>query len=493
MVEAVTECNKRLEETPYDPLLWTERAGHFLALNYPELAAGDAYKAGLLFDRALDAEESKGNGDDIPSQDRLRAYGILGQALYDCHCHVEAAEFWEEVSKKVPGDYPKSKAEGLRALLKRKEEAAAAVGLPETAQEQKDKLRDGGVITVHYPWMQERHLIRSQETVALVNAELRNMEPQSCYLSRSSLSADKQDMLGMFAARDIQAGECILLDRTATGTCSNSEGFICGNCYGRVKCPPIQSSCCSNISDASAHAAHVAAKGAMSGLLVYCSAACYDLAMNTYHKALCGQDFGWLAEPAKGLEVNASPMRPLLMLRFLASCVQAGTDVSPLEHPLIARLQPLANCEHLDVFTFTESIVIPIKILEQLGVDVFANPNFDTMVLQTIWTRIANSKTGSPDPKRGFIDEITPLVPLFNHSCDPNVEYKREDSSTTIRWFAKRDISKDEELFDSYLNVDGMSLKQREESLWPWFEGPCLCPKCKREGHPAFSMFSSLS
>lgn len=472
MLEAVEDCNSRLQKQPYDPELWTERAGYFLALNYPELAVSDAYKAELLFDRATN-EDGKEAGS--ANEARMRAYGIMGQALYDSHCHMEAAEFWEDVSKKVASPFAKTKAEELRALLERKKEAAAQAGLGGTEQEQKDRLRDGGVITVHYPWMEKRHLTRTPETVDQINEELKNMEPQFCYLKQSSL-ADRTDMLGMFAARDIEAGECILLDRTATGICSNSGGFICGNCYGHVKCPPIQSQCCS----LSAEAAH-ASMNSTQPMGVYCSTACYDLAMSTYHKLLCGQDFNWLLSPAKGLEATASPMRPLLMLRFLASCIQNDPNASPLDYPLIARLQPLANRNHLDVFTLTESVVTPIKILQQLGIDVFANQHFDTMVLHTIWTRIANNKAGSADPKRGFIDEITPFLPLFNHSCDPNVEYKREDSSTTIRFFAKRAIKKDEEMFDSYLKVEGMDLEERVNGLWPWFEEPCLCPKCKRE------------
>ncbi|KAF2197071.1 hypothetical protein GQ43DRAFT_341536, partial [Delitschia confertaspora ATCC 74209] len=411
---AVDECNKRLENSPYDPEIWTERAGYFLALNYPELAAGDAYKAGLLFDRALKSDEK---------EPRLRAYHILGQALYDCHCHLEAAEFWEDIAKKVLEPSAQVKAAEMRVLLKRKEEAAAAAGLSGTLQEQKDRLKDGGVFTVHYPWMQERHRTRTPEIIAMVNEELKNIEPQSRYLGQSTL-AGRSDMLGMFASRDIPEGECILIDRTATGACSNSEGLICENCYGRVKCPPLQAPCCSNILNDAAHATRDINKGSY---FVYCSTACYHLAMTTYHQAICGKDFSWLTEPAKGLEANASPLRPLLMLRFLASCVQAGPETSPLDHPLIARLQPLANRGHVDVFTLTESVAIPIRILEQLGVDVFANPNFDTMVLHTIWTRIANNKAGCTDPKRGFIDAINPFVPLFNHSCEPNIECKRED------------------------------------------------------------------
>lgn len=203
--------------------------------------------------------------------------------------------------------------------------------------------------------------------------------------------------------------------------------------------------------------------------------------MSTYPTTLCGQDFDRLQKPALRVSHNAFPLRPLLMLRFPATCVQAGADRHPLDHPLIARLQPLAERSHLDVFTFTESIKTPIKVLQQLGIGVFANHNFDTMVPHTIWTRLANNKAGSPDPTRGFIDEISPHLLLVNHICEPNVEWKRCGGSTTISFFATRDITKGEELFSSYLNVKGMSREERIGALWPWFEEACLCSRCTRE------------
>lgn len=453
LMQAVDDCNARLPQDAYNPDIWTERASYFLALNYPELAASDAYKAGLLLDD-LDTRSREAKSTDLPM--RLRAYGILGQALYDCHCHCEAAEFWEKVATKVPGEFAKSKAEGIRELLKRKEDAAA--GLGGTPQEQKDRLRDGGVVTVHYPWIEKRQLTRSPELVDMINKELREKE-EACYLKSSSL-ASRDDMLGLFAARDMEPSECIIVDRTATGICSIIDNGCCENCYGPISNSSVKASCCST---------------------VYCSQECYDLAVTTYHQALCGKDFSYLFKGVRGLRNNASPMRPLLMLRFLAACVQAGAHNSPLDHPIIARLQPLANREHLGVFTFTESIITPIKILKQLGVDVFANPNFDTMILHSIWTRIANNKAGSSHPTRGFIDEITPLLPLFNHSCEPNVEYRRDGGSTTMRFYTQRSIKTGEELFISYRNVEGVKLEQRVKMLWPWFEEPCLCTRCKRE------------
>ncbi|KEQ64083.1 uncharacterized protein M437DRAFT_44843 [Aureobasidium melanogenum CBS 110374] len=452
-MDAVESCTERIRREPYDPHLWVERGSYLLALNYPELAVGDAWKSRMLFHRDL-----KGIGEQDRSA-RLQMYDILGQALYDCHCHWEAASFWEEVAKEFPDSHACEKAIALRRLLGSKDKLATPLG--GTWQERMDRLRDGCVTSVHYPWIQDRHLRRTQELVNDVNNELKQNTQQApaCYLGSSTL-ATRDDMLGMFASRYIQPGECILIDRTATGICSIVEPLSCSNCFSHIEGLPMRASCCSES---------------------YCSSACLGLSMNTYHKVLCGQDFSWLSQPAQGLQHNASSLRPLLMLRFLAACIQSSAGSHPLDHPLLARLQSLTRNNHVDVFTMKDSVITPLRILEQLGIDVFANLNFDTMVLHTIWTRLANNKAGSPDPAHGFIDEVTPFLSFFNHSCEPNVEFIRQTDSTTICFYAKRGLKKGEELFVSYLDVQDMSLNERTEMLWPWFEEMCLCPKCKRE------------
>lgn len=472
LTDAVSTCSARIESAPYNPAHWTERADCFLTLNYPELAVGDAYRATLLFERAdavADTRHEGGSADSMPKHKsgadeavRVKAYTILGQALYDCHCHVECYEFWLELTQRteVPGvaRLALEKASALRQLLVQKEEAAAAYG--GSGQQQRDRLRDGSVVTVLYPWMEQRHLARSSELIAHVNEELgSNVQPRACRVGKSTLAA-VPDMLGVFAVRAIRKGECILIDRTTTAACSAPPTTPhCENCYDAPLSAPIHARCCSAL---------------------YCSPTCHDLA-KTYHPPLCGQDFSWLLAPAAHLRENASPMRPLLMLRFLAHCVQAGVDTHPLSHPLIARLQPLANAGHLDVFTLGESVVAPLRILRQLGVDVFRARHLDTMALHALWTRLANNKAGSFDAELGFVDEVTPLLPLFNHSCAPNVEYKKESGTSTVRFFALRDVEAGEELFDSYLDVEGLPRAERVDRMWPWFEQACLCPRCRKE------------
>jgi hypothetical protein len=464
-LDSLDDCDKRLHEWPLHAEIWLERGQRFLTLNYPELAASDAHKALLLAD-ALCKDEEDVTSEHLDTRRTLLrdACRVLVQALIDCHCEAQAFDTAEQAFKKTNYEVFKQKAEYLRGRLQRKKLAIEADG--GATQEQEDKLQDGCVRTVEYPWIEKRHYTRSPELVTLINEELKRTSGGTgprCYVYNSTLLPGSSDMLGMFAARDFQPGECILTDRTATGVCSTPAPDSCSNCYIKLPSSPTMAHCCATS---------------------FCSIECHDLALTTYHRVLCGQDFTWLTQPARNITHNASPLRPLLMLRFLAICIQAGPENHPLDDPLIARLQAMTEKGHVDVFTLKESIVTPIDILRQLGVNFLTNHNFDTMVLHTIWTRLANNKAGEPDRRLGYVDLITPHLPLFNHSCDPNVHWEREEGSTTVSFFAKRRIEKGQELFCSYLGdgVRFMESKQRWERLWPWFEGPCLCGRCQKEG-----------
>ncbi|KAA8622725.1 hypothetical protein A1F94_002820 [Pyrenophora tritici-repentis] len=303
----------QINRSSYDANHWVRRGSFMREHGFPEIAVGDAFKAKLLLDREPANLEA-----------RKAVYEILGQALLGCHCHWEAAELWEEALKQYPRwGMAGEKATDLRELLRRKEAAAASLG--GTPQEQKDRLKDGGVFTVNYRWTEfswtpERSLTRSSKLVALINEELRGKDGETtCYLARSTLAADgNDDMLGMFASHEMQNGECILTDRTATGVCSTPAPNSCANCYASLPDTPQQAPCCSE---------------------AFCSPECLNLAMKTYHKALCGKDFTWLQRPTVGLSHNASPLRPLLMLRFLTTGVQNLTLRPPTHRAPATALQ----------------------------------------------------------------------------------------------------------------------------------------------------------
>ncbi|XPT01855.1 hypothetical protein M3J09_010981 [Ascochyta lentis] len=140
LMSAVSSCTSRLQSQPYEPVLWTERAGYYLRLNYPELAVGDAYRARLLFEREEDGEggtsrsgvnalERESGG--VSEECRLQTFTILGRGLYDCHCHWECFEFWLSLTQ---AKHPRisrlafTKANALKQLLAQKKEAAASYG-----------------------------------------------------------------------------------------------------------------------------------------------------------------------------------------------------------------------------------------------------------------------------------------------------------------------------------------------------------------------------
>jgi hypothetical protein len=57
-----------------------------------------------------------------------------------------------------------------------------------------------------------------------------------------------------------------------------------------------------------------------------------------------------------------------------------------LENPNIAQMMPSRDTKNSTVaWNFTSMVIAPIEILQTLGVDVFANEQWDSWVVMTIW------------------------------------------------------------------------------------------------------------
>ena len=125
------------------------------------------------------------------------------------------------------------------------------------------------------------------------------------------------------------------------------------------------------------------------------------------------------------------------------------------------------------------SIITPIKILQTLGIDVFADLRYDTWVLQTIWLRCKNNSWGNMDSAIS-VASISPLYSFVNHSCEPNVSWKFNNSST-LDLVALKKIGKGEEIFTSYLSHGEMPKAEREVYLRQWLGSGCECARCLRE------------
>ena len=135
------------------------------------------------------------------------------------------------------------------------------------------------------------------------------------------------------------------------------------------------------------------------------------------------------------------------------------------------------------------NIISPLKILRELGVDIFSDESYDTWVLQTMRYRaVNNSRThGGPQSEtRQFV--INPLFFFFNHNCEGNTYDRAEispaapETSRAVK-IAMKDIKKGEDVCTNYLGPmsDFLSRETRQERLkrGGWFGSKgCQCPRC---------------
>lgn len=206
----------------------------------------------------------------------------------------------------------------------------------------------------------------------------------------------------MFATQDMPADRPLLIDVPVFAATDDRkrEGItVCHDCCGTLlpETTPLTVSCCS---------------------IKFCHGKCRAHALQYHHRTPCAQNFDWVwedslinTENGKG-DGGAGDVYQLdgpLWLRVLAVCVQSG--LHPLDHPLSARLAPLNHGGLQRRWSLGKDIIMPVEILRQLGVDVFADKRFDTWVLQTVWARLANNVGGYSEQGVSLISSSLP--PLF--------------------------------------------------------------------------------
>ena len=166
----------------------------------------------------------------------------------------------------------------------------------------------------------------------------------------------------------------------------------------------------------------------------------------------------------------------LLNVRLLLCSIQDGVE-HPLDHSLIARLTPTYAEDKVESFSLQNDIVTPNEALQRFGIDIFANLNYDTWVLFTIQARAFNNSCGDP-----MSESLNPLFSLFNHSCEPNVEWTTTEDHRTIKVKARRNIDGGEQLLVEYDQfIRNQPLEARRKRMMRWLDGPCLCTRCIRE------------
>ena len=415
MAEELPEVTRSIYIDPQNPSRWMSRAMNLWKLGFADLAAGDTYKAIQLLDSNIrdifssisrDSNTNFETLSELPVELATKVQGLtklhgsvyqhFASILLDTDVPATAQAFIREARAMYPSDIDLAATDGqVTTKLKKKEKTkhlryttvnskavnSKAVGMDLTI---------GAVLHLAYPFIPQVFLSRSDELIRTTQKEIETEAKAfitSCSLRSSgvhdptrSSSSGAPPPLGIFATRDCGEGEPLLFDTTAIAATvyhnDTSHGTeICDNCCGDIhpnskdKCT---ASCCA---------------------VIYCSPKCRKLAWKEYHQVLCKQDFKWVWDASKEGDSTWDLNGPM-WLRILAICVQS--KVHPLEHPLIARLTP--GYEELGhrVWSLANNIIMPNKILRQLGVNTYADPRFDTWVLQTLWARsVTNATSGN--------------------------------------------------------------------------------------------------
>ena len=406
---------------PYDPSCWVSRAETLSRLDFPELAVGDAYKAARLCYTMLDFVSSRSG--------KIWSLGS-GRGFWMCEDHAP------ESAGQQNGD------EKLRSSLNHVLIDARGIQASNLSHRHD---REGKYIPQAYPWLGEEHRVRRQNVLDDITREIgtnkaKTQEAQPCVeVKRCTFKPGQEDesesaSLGVFAACDLPTGHRILTDRTDFFGCSgpgpgNSRSHL-GGSFGCLH--PIHRNL---VDDESPH------------------------------------DLRWVRE-----RTGQWSAEPLMLCRILLASV-VRNEQSPLDLPAIARLTPTYHRQQSKTFRRDDDIEIPNEALQHFGVDIFANPNYDSWVLFTLSARLRNNSWSSP-----VAAALNPLFSLFNHSCEPNVEWQTRKDHRTIELRVSRDVVAGEQLFVEYDSfMHDCDLETRRDRLGKWIDGPCLCSRCMRE------------
>ena len=534
LLDRRSQLTEGLVSLPYDLILYLDRAAVHAELGYPDLAAGDAYRALLLTDEVLNegfeyheqALESLhmhtavplpdvlGHGnlaeDDIQIPDveveegqedcrklaaiaSVRAYQILSLSLLLCGCLQSAINFCDR---------------GLQISPHNQELLNTKVNIETVARRRlrKDEidthnLPDRGLVRREvYPWNDHEPDRFAPESLAELNATLSEMAPK-CAVQVATLpvlldGASNTDdyeiiptckQLGVFAQEDIEPGEAVLREYSLLTANNRLKESVCDACSTELS--PLGSEnepvSCPECYDT-----------------VFCTQYCLDQAQERYHPAVCEKDVDAIAKDPDAFEADQT-LYLLLLTRVLA--IAAHEEVHPLNVREVKyiwgdfvpsgsndiNLSPNAGPppEWTLPFSFKYNIETPLHVLEKMDIDIYATlAEYDLWVLNTLYAKFRGTASARKNPRDGRPDvaAVHPYWCLANHDCDPNVTWEwggrmvLEARRTRVVGNRPGGIKKGEEILNHYCDVN-MPVQQRREWALGSLGGWCMCKRCRDE------------
>ncbi|KAI1478941.1 hypothetical protein K445DRAFT_55974 [Daldinia sp. EC12] len=521
-----------LLESPYDLVLYLKRALVYSDLAYPDLAAGDAYRALLLTDEVRDdsfeyhtqafealanhaegpflevldhgalagtrsrLSELDGGEKDIPalaSLASIRCYQILSLSLLLCGCLKSAYNFCER---------------GL-AISPENKELLNTRSYIQTVGERRvrkpistaNDLPDWGMVRREvYPWNSYEPDRFSDESLAILNAGLAEIAPK-CTVEVAQLPVllgcpSRTDgyeiiptcnQLGVFAKEYIAPGEDVLVEYSLVTANNRLKESVCDACSGEL--PPLGSEStavnCPECYDT-----------------VFCTQYCYEQAQKLYHPAVCDKDTDSVAKDPDAREADET-LHLLLLARVLA--MAAHQEIHPLDVNQIKYIWGdfvSSQTNEIDLspkagpppdwtlpFSFSYNIETPLHILEKMDIDIYASiANYDIWVFNTLYSKFRGTASARKNPRDGRPDvaAVHPYWCLANHDCNPNVTWEwggrmvLKARETRVVGNAPGGIEAGEEILNHYCDVD-LPVKERREWARGSLGGWCMCGRCRNE------------
>lgn len=282
-----------------------------------------------------------------------RAYSNMLVTLHWIQAWYDALQLANEARKRFPGTaFFKSYVEIGSSQLSALDEMHFGQGV--SAPEARTV---GRLHRVHYPWIAREEYKRSKKVAKKIKV---NVEAASnnAIVQPGSLCGGNEGSLGVFAHREIPKGERIVMDYSIFSTFNSFGLNICEACCGPLSKTSLTLEWCK---------------------AVYCSVACRMEAIKSYHKSLCCKDFNWLCGAYSKADPLTNEMVPLLMVKLLATVIQHNPR--PLKIARVGGMQAGYGKETPSYFKLYDNVIVPTKILQTLGVDIFTDRRFDSKAI----------------------------------------------------------------------------------------------------------------
>jgi hypothetical protein len=535
LLEKRRNITEGLLRLPYDLIAYLERAAVHSELGYPDLAAGDSYRALLLCDecanegfeyheqaletlrlRSVDGPpmllRRQGTGVDLAGgvealtidgdQDQrtlhvaqvasLRCYRNLAISLLLCGCLKSAFEFCGRGLAVAPEDEELLQAREYIETMAKRRLKVDEVDI--------NDLPDQGLVRREiYPWNDHEPNRFSQETLDFLNGQLAETAP-NCEVKVTELPTLLEDasntndygiiptnkQLGLFAKADIRPGDTVLYEFSLLAANNRLKESLCDACSTEL--PPLDASSevvgCPECDD-----------------IMFCNEGCLRRAQEAYHPAVCDKDIDTIA---KDPDPKEKPFALYLLLLSRSLAMAATQEVHPLELtevkyiwgdflPSSANAVPLfPNAPPPPIwtlpFSFQYNISGPLHVLEKMDIDIFLSlADYDLWIFNTLYSKFRGTASARVNKRNGHpeVAAVHPLWCLANHDCNPNVQW--EWGGRMKLWCREKridglpgGIKRGEEILNHYCDID-LKVQDRREWAQGSLGGWCMCDRCRKE------------